>query len=124
MRPAITAAVAASALAAALAAALAVTAAPAAAAGKPTQFWNLTGNTIDTLRMSPAGKNSFGPNQCANDKDGTVDPDERLKLTGVATGAYDVRFTDKKHRTCEARNVAVKEGEVFSLSEKEITCGK
>lgn len=104
--------------------ALVVPGAPASAAGKPTQFWNLTGNTIDTLKMSQAGKNSFGPNQCANDKDGTVDPDERLKITGVTTGAWDVRFTDRKHRSCEARNVAVREGEVFSLSEKEITCGK
>lgn len=98
--------------------------AAAAAAGKPTQFWNLTGNTIDTFKMSPAGKNSYGPNQCVNDKDGTVDPDERLKITGVSTGAYDVKFTDKKHRTCEAKNVSVQDGAVFSLSEKEIVCGK
>lgn len=102
----------------------AVLPAPAAAAGKGTQFWNLTGNTIDTFKMSPAGKNSFGANQCANDKDGTVDPDERLRITGVATGLYDVKLTDTRHRSCEARNVSVKEGAVFSLSEKDITCAK
>ena len=30
-------------------------------------------------------------NQCKNDKDGTVDSDERLRITGVNTGTYDIR---------------------------------
>ncbi len=50
---------------------------------RPTRFWNLTRHTISELSLAPAGTTNFGPNQCKNDKDGTVDPDERLRVTGV-----------------------------------------
>jgi hypothetical protein len=86
-----------------------------------TRFWNLTRYTITTLQMSPAGQNVWGPNQCANDKDGEVDHDERLRITGVSTGRYDVRFTDKGGRTCVVTQVDVKDGEIFSIEEKELT---
>ena len=33
--------------------------------------------------MSPAGENIWGPGQCKNDRDGTVDHDERLRITGI-----------------------------------------
>jgi hypothetical protein len=61
-----------------------------AAGGAPAadrmQFWNLTGTTITKLYLAPAGTTKWGPDQCANDKDGSVDPDERLRLTGVTAG--------------------------------------
>ena len=50
---------------------------------KGIRFWNLTLYTITTLQMSAAGKDSWGPDQCQNDRDGTVDHDERLRITGV-----------------------------------------
>ena len=43
------------------------------AAEKGTQFWNLTSTTIAKLYISAAGANAYGSDQCANDKDGTVD---------------------------------------------------
>jgi hypothetical protein len=54
---------------------------PADAFAKDTQFWNLTANTITSLQLSPAGKNDWGRNQADNDRDHTVDHDERLKIT-------------------------------------------
>jgi hypothetical protein len=48
--------------------------------------------------MSPAGKDSWGPDQCKNDRDGTVDHDERLRITGVEPGRYDVKLSDKTPR--------------------------
>lgn len=54
--------------------------------GKGIQFWNLTASTIVSLEMSPAGKNAWGKNQCQNDPDGTVDHDERLKITDASPG--------------------------------------
>jgi len=59
------------------------------AAAKDTRFWNLTSSTVQSLELAPAGTSAFGPNQCANDPDGAVDHDERVKVTGVTTGAYD-----------------------------------
>ena len=60
---------------------------------KGIRFWNLTLYTITTLQMSPAGKDSWGPDQCRNDRDETVDHDERLRITGVELGRYDVKLT-------------------------------
>ena len=59
------------------------------AMAKDTQFWNLTASTVKSLELAPAGSATFGANQTTNDPDGTVDHDERLKIKGVATGAYD-----------------------------------
>ena len=41
--------------------------------GKGIRFWNLTMHTITSFRMSPAGENRWGPDQCRNDRDGTVE---------------------------------------------------
>src|SRR5712691_10680757 len=78
--------------------ALAVTASLALAEGRPTRFWNLTRYTISELYLAPAGTTNWGPNQCKNDKDGTVDPDERLPITGVPPGRYDVKLVDASGR--------------------------
>ena len=94
-----------------------------ASAAKTTRFWNLTANTITKLQLAPAGTQSFGPDQCRNDKDGSVEHDERLKITGVPTGSYDVRFDDAKGRSCTVKGVSVKDGDVFSLDERQLANG-
>jgi hypothetical protein len=86
-----------------------------------TRFWNLTGETIIHLSMAPAGTTQWGPDQCRNDPDGTVDFDERLRITGVASGYYDVRFTDKNGRRCLVTNVEVRTGAVFSIGKEALT---
>jgi hypothetical protein len=92
---------------------------PAAAADR-TRFWNLTANTINSLQLAPAGTTDFGKNQCQNDRDGTVDHDERLRITDITAGRYDVKFSDTKGRVCIVKNIAIKEGEVFSIEEKQL----
>lgn len=93
----------------------------ASAEGRPTRFWNLTRHTISEFHLAPAGTTNFGPNQCKNDKDGTIDPDERLRITGVTPGSYDAKLKDVSGRTCVVRNIEVKAGEIFSIEEKELT---
>ena len=88
---------------------------------KDTRFWNLTLNTITSLQLSPAGKNQWGSNQTDNDRDHTVDHDERLKITDTIPGIYDVKFVDKSGRTCVVSNVQVKAGSIFSIEEKNLT---
>lgn len=91
---------------------------PARAADKEprTRLWNLTGETIAKFEMATAGTTAFGPDQCQNDKDGSVDHDERLKVVGVADGKYDARVTfAKTGRVCFARGLEVKTGGVFSV---------
>jgi hypothetical protein len=88
---------------------------------KGIRFWNLTLYTITSFQMSPAGKDSWGSDQCKNDRDGTVDHDERLRITGIEPGRYDVKLADKIGRVCIVRNVEVKDGAVFSIEEKQLT---
>ncbi len=86
-------------------------------------FWNLTSTTITKLAMSSAGAGQFGPDQCANDPDGVVEHDERLRLAGIAPGRYDVRLATKAGRVCTVRNVEVKASGkyAFSLSDSDLT---
>jgi hypothetical protein len=93
---------------------------PAGAWAKDTQFWNLTANTITSLQFSPVGKNEWGPNQADNDRDHTVDHDERLKITDTASGMYDVKIIDKSGRTCVVPDIQVKTGSIFSIEEKNL----
>ena len=80
-----------------------------------TRFWNLTGETITHLRMAPTGTTEWGPDQCRNDPDGSVDFDERLRITGVASGRYDVAITDRTGRSCTVAGVDVTAGKVFAI---------
>ena len=91
-----------------------------AAGRKGTQFWNLTGETLSEVALAPAGTGTFGANQCANDKDGTVDFDENLAIRGVQPGRYDLRLKDVHGRTCYARNVDVKADETFSVRDRDL----
>src|SRR5262249_30858503 len=97
--------------------ALAVAATHAFAQGRATRFWNLTRTTISEFYLAPVGTTNWGPNQCKNDKDGTVDSDERLRITGVTPGVYDAKLTDVGGRTCLAHNIKVETGQVFSIEE-------
>jgi hypothetical protein len=92
-----------------------------AADRKGTRFWNLTLNTIVTLQMSPADQDAWGRDQCENDRDHEVDHDERLRITDIAPGRYDVRFRDKTGRTCVVKNIAVKDGDIFAIEERDLS---
>lgn len=91
------------------------------AAEKPARFWNLTSATVTELRLAPAGSGNFGRDQCKNDKDGSVDHDERLPVIGVAPGRYDLRIGYKGGKTCRVANVAIESGKVFSVEDKDLT---
>src|SRR3954465_15958177 len=91
------------------------------AAERPTRFWNLTSHTISEFHLAPAGTTNWGANQCKNDRDGTVDFDERLRITDTPPGIYDARLKDVQGRTCMVRNIKLEVGEVFSIEEKELT---
>lgn len=93
----------------------------ASAQSKGTRFWNLTLYTVTSFQLSPAGQGAWGPDQCKNDRDGTVDHDERLRITGVTPGRYDAKLADKTGRVCVVRNIDVKDGAVFTIEEKQLT---
>jgi len=91
------------------------------AADRPIRFWNLTLHTISDFRLAPAGTTNWGENQCKNDKDGTVDSDERLRITATTPGLYDATLKDTTGRACLVRNIKVEDGAIFSIEEKDLT---
>jgi hypothetical protein len=95
------------------------------AAEKTTRFWNLTAKTVTSLRLAPAGTDKFGTDLCANDKDGSVDHDERLKVPNLASGQYDAKIGYADGRICTVKNMAIETGKVFSIEDKDLTaCNK
>jgi hypothetical protein len=81
--------------------------------------------TIVDFRAAAAGRNDWGPNQTANDRDGAVDHDERLRITGIGPGRYDVKLTFKDRRVCTVRNIEIKDAGIFSIEDKDLTdCSK
>src|SRR5580692_5177799 len=95
------------------------------AMAKDTQFWNLTSSTVKSLELAPAGSSAFGANQTTNDPDGTVDHDERLRIKGVATGAYDARLKLADGRECTVKGLRIEASKVFTIEEKELAgCSK
>jgi hypothetical protein len=91
------------------------------AQNRPIRFWNLTRHTISEFYLALPGTSNWGPNQCKNDKDGTVDSDERLRITGITPGVYDAKFADDGGRVCIVRNIKIDDGEIFSIEEKDLT---
>jgi hypothetical protein len=100
---------------------LAICTTPVMAQSDRIRFWNLTSNTITHFYLAPAGTSQFGADQCPNDKDGTVDHDERLRVTGIAPGRYDAKFEDRKGRVCIVKNVDIKAGGIFSIEESQVS---
>jgi hypothetical protein len=95
------------------------------ASAKDTRFWNLISSPVKSLELAPTGTTSFGPNQCLNDPDGTVDHDERVKVTGVVTGSYDARLKLADGRTCLTTAVRIESGHPFAIEDKDlVTCTK
>jgi hypothetical protein len=95
------------------------------AQGKGIRLWNLTTATISNFQLSPASKDSWGPNQALNDRDKEVDHDERLRITGIEPGRYDAKVGYRDSRQCLVRDIEIKADAVFSIADKDLKdCNK
>jgi hypothetical protein len=90
--------------------------ATAAQAAAPLQFWNTSSEEFTGVYLSAPGTGQWGPNETANDPDGSVSPDERLKLPDVTPGQYDVRLVNKAGRSCVVKNVTVRAAGRYAFS--------
>ncbi len=96
-----------------------------AAQGKGIRFWNLTTATISSFQLSPAGEDTWGPNQTLNDKDKEVDHDERLRITSTEPGRYDAKIGYRNSKKCIVRDIEIKADAVFSIADKDLKdCNK
>jgi len=60
---------------------LATTSTLAPAAERPMRFWNLTSHIVAEFYLAPGRHDKLGRQPDKNDRDGTVDVDERLRIT-------------------------------------------
>jgi hypothetical protein len=95
------------------------------AQGKGIRLWNLTTATISNFQLSPAGRDSWGPNQTLNDRDKEVDHDERLRITGIEPGRYDAKVGYRNSKQCLVKDIEIKADAVFSIADKDLkNCNK
>jgi hypothetical protein len=85
------------------------------------QAYNLTAATTFTgVYLAPAGTQQWGPNQALNDKDKTLEASERIVLTGLTGGRYDVKLVDHKGRTCIKHNVDLTSEHSFEIRDGDL----
>ncbi len=63
--------------------------------------------------LGPGGGEAFGANQCLNDKDKSVDHDERLTILGAGSGAYDAKIGFPDGKVCKVKGVVIEAGKCF-----------
>jgi hypothetical protein len=78
--------------------------------------------TVTDSYHVPAGTTEWVADKCKNDRDGSVDCDGRVRITGVSSGRYDIQFTDKTGRNCVVKGIEVKPGAVFSIDNEMSHC--
>ncbi len=80
------------------------------------KFWNLTGEDLTELYLAPEGTDKFGENQTKNDDNNQAEADERLPLTDVKAGVYNVKIKDKHGRSCLVKGVELRDMGPYSFS--------
>ncbi len=83
--------------------------------------YNLTTSTEFTgVYLAPAGTENWGPNQALNDKDKSLETSERLALTGIGRGRFDVKLQDRKGHTCVKRDVDLARDTSFDIRDGDL----
>jgi len=83
--------------------------------------FNLTTSTeFKGLYLAPAGTSDWGANQVLGDREKVWDSSERLKLTGISRGRFDVRVVDDKGRQCSMRGVDMTKDLTFAVRDADL----
>jgi len=70
--------------------------------------------------LAPSGSGQWGANQTVNDKDRVLDPGERLAITILARGVYDVKFVDPDGRVCIKAGVDLTRETTFDIRDTDL----
>jgi hypothetical protein len=93
----------------------------AAAATERFFVYNLTTSTDFTgVFPAPAGSQTWGPNQALNDRDHSLDVTERLTITGIGHGRFDVKLQTRTRQTCIKRDVDLTRETIFDIRDADI----
>jgi hypothetical protein len=84
-----------------------------------------TATDFTGLFLAPEGSNEWGANQALNDRDHTWESGERLPMTGVSRGRFDLKIVDRKGRACIRHGVDLTKDTTFDLRDEDLVdCGK
>lgn len=85
--------------------------------------YNLTAaSDLGGIYLAPAGTTDWGPNQALNDRDHQVEPTERLAVTGIGHGLYDVRAVTTKGHACVKTGVDLTHDTTFDIRDADLAC--
>lgn len=93
---------------------------PAAAAAKFFAYNETTSTTFAGIYLAPAGTTKWGMNETLNDKDHSLDFGERLPLTGITPGRYDVKLVTDKGKTCVRKGVDLTNDTSFEIRDADL----
>jgi hypothetical protein len=79
-----------------------------------------TATRFTEVYLAPAGSGQWSANQALNDKDRALDPGERLALSGIARGIYDVKFVDPTGHTCIKSGVDLTRETTFDIRDTDL----
>ena len=79
-----------------------------------------TATKFTEVYLAPSGSGRWGANQAANDKDRVLDPGERLAITAIARGVYDVKFIDHDGRICVKNGVDLTRDTTFDIRDTDL----
>jgi hypothetical protein len=99
----------------------AVLAGDAASAADRFFAYNLTTSTTFTgVYLAPAGSGRWGANQALNDRDGAIDPSERLAIKDIARGRFDVKLVDRAGHVCIRHDVDLSGDTTFDIRDADL----
>lgn len=93
----------------------------AATAGDRFFAYNLTTSTdFVGVFLAPAGTVAWGANQALNDRDKALDPSERLAITGIARGLFDLKLQDRHGRICIKYGIDLTTDSTFDIRDSDL----
>lgn len=87
-------------------------------------FNNTTSTVFTGVFLAPAGTTAWGTNQALNDKDKVWDFGERLVISGVARGLYDLKIVEPSGRICIKTGLDLTHDLTFDIRDADLmNCG-
>lgn len=91
-----------------------------AAASQYFAYNETTSTTLTGVYLAPGGTTNWGANETLNDKDHSLDFGERLRLTGITPGRYDVKLVTDKGKTCVRKGVDLSHETSFEIRDGDL----
>jgi hypothetical protein len=86
-------------------------------------FNETTSTAFTEVYLRPQGSATWGPNLALNDKDKVWDSGERLSITGLSPGIFDLKVIDRSGQTCIKRGLDLTRDRTFELRDVDLGGG-